>query len=63
MRAGDLVRFRECTFHGEPKEYTEWRLGLLLEYKKWYKIAKINYNGNVYNIHASDVQLHQQAKR
>ena len=63
MRAGDLVRFRECTWHGEPKKYTEWKIGLLLEYKSWTKIAKINFEGQTYQIRANDVQVHKQAKR
>ena len=63
MRVGDLVRFRKCTFHGEPKEYTEWRVGLLVEYHSWTKIAKINYNGDIVHIRANDTQLHKRAKR
>jgi len=63
MRAGDLVRFRECSWHVEPKEYTEWRIGLLLEYATWRKIAQILYDGEVYHIRAEDVQIHKQAKR
>jgi len=63
MRAGDLVRFRQCTFHGEPREYTDWMVGLLLEYTKWTKIAKIDYQGHKYTIRAEDVQLHQRALR
>jgi len=63
MRAGDLVRFRQCTFHGDPKQYTDWKVGLLLEYSSWYKIAKISYKGNVISVHGSDAELHQQAKR
>lgn len=63
MKAGDLVRFRQCTFHGEPRKYTDWMVGLLLEYAKWTKIAKINYQGHTYSIRAEDVQLHKRAFR
>ena len=63
MRAGDLVRFRQCIFHGEPKEYTDWKIGLLLEYSSWYKIAKISYNGEIVSVPGSDAEIHQQAKR
>ena len=63
MKAGDLVRFRQCTFHGTPKVYSEWKVGLLLEYKSWYKIAKISYNGEIVSVHGSDAEIHQQAKR
>jgi len=63
MRAGDLVRFRECTFHGDPKVYSDWKIGLLLEYYTWTKIAKIEHNGEVVSVRANDAQIHQQAKR
>lgn len=63
MRAGDLVRFRECTWHVEPKQYTDWKIGLVLEYKTWEKVAKISYKGRIIRVRASDTQLHQQAKR
>ena len=63
MRTGDLVRFRQCTFHGTPKVYSEWKIGLLLEYKPWMKIAKISYNGHIVSVRANDAQIHQQAKR
>jgi hypothetical protein len=63
MRAGDLVRFRQCTFHGDPKQYTDWRIGLLLEYEPYMKIAKIIFEGQTYKIRANDVQIHKQAKR
>jgi len=63
MRSGDLVRFRQCTFHGEPKEYTEWRIGLLLEYEPWKRVAYILYNGERVSVLPNDAQIHQQAKR
>ncbi len=63
MRAGDLVRFRQCTWHVEPKKYTDWVVGLLLEYKTWTKVAKILYEGKVYQVRANDVQIHKRAKR
>ena len=63
MRAGDLIRFRECTFHGTPKVYSEWKIGLLLEYHTWEKVATVSYNGHIVRVRASDTQLHQRAKR
>jgi len=63
VRAGDLVRFRQCTFHGIPKVYSEWKVGLLLEYRPWKKLAYILYNGEQVTVHPSDAQIHQQAKR
>ena len=52
MNAGDMVRYRESN------EAT-WKLGILLEYEKWYKIAKILSGGKILSVHASLVQLHQ----
>ena len=63
MRAGDLVRFRECVFHGTPEVYSEWKVGLLLEYKPWMKIARISYNGEIVTVRANNAQIHQAAKR
>ena len=67
MRAGDLVRFREVLSHGvgihQPTVYTNWKIGLLLEYTPWMKIAKINYNGKIKSVRANDVQIHKRAKR
>jgi hypothetical protein len=67
MRAGDLVRFREILTHGaglhQPTVYTKWKIGLLVEYKPWMKIAQILYEGKEYKIRANDVQIHKQAKR
>ena len=63
MRAGDLVRFRQCTFHGTPKVYSEWKIGLLLEYHTWEKVAKISYNGQVVRVRACDTEIHKRAKR
>ena len=67
MKAGDLVRFREVLSHGvgihQPTVYTNWKIGLLIEYKPWTKIAQILYNGKEYRIRANDVQIHKQAKR
>ena len=63
MRAGDLVRFKQCLFHGTPKVYSEWKVGLLLEYHTWEKVAKILYNGQIVRVGASDTQIHKRAKR
>ena len=62
MRAGDLVRFKICLWHVDPKRYTEWKVGLLLEYLTWTKMAKILYEGEVHTVHASNVQIHKRAK-
>ena len=63
MRAGDLVRFKEITFHGIPMTYTEWRIGLLKEYHTWEKIATIIYNGKEIRVTASLTEVYKRAKR
>ena len=63
MRVGDLVRFREIVFHGDPIQYSDWRIGLLKEYRSWEKVATIFCEGKDYRIRASQVQIHKQAKR
>ena len=51
MNAGDMVRFRE------DNEAT-WHVGILIEYEKWYKIAKVLCRGEILSLHARHVQLH-----
>ena len=63
MRAGDLVRFRQCTFYGHPKQYTDWKIGLLLEYESWRKLAIILFEGDILRLRPGDVQIYKRAKR
>ena len=63
MRVGDLVRFREIVFHGDPTQYSDWKIGLLKEYRSWEKIATILYKGKDHRVRASLIQIHKQAKR
>jgi hypothetical protein len=49
MKAGDLVRFR-------LQPGFDWKVGLLIEYYKWEKIATVLFNDNVVRIAARDVQ-------
>ena len=63
MRAGDLVRFRECIWHIDPKEYTDWKVGLLLEYSTLAKMGTVLFKGNKYRARGEDIQLHKPAKR
>ena len=62
-----MVRFRmpwkpdwnlanRTSIHPIPSYCEEWRLGLLVEYYNWEKIATIMYEGNLYRIPASNVQ-------
>ena len=61
MKAGDIVRFRKSGLlrHDFPdKAPILWKVGLLVEYHTWEKIATILYEGEIYRISARDVQLH-----
>tara|TARA_Y100000389_G_C17234892_1_gene400074 strand:- start:390 stop:575 length:186 start_codon:yes stop_codon:yes gene_type:complete len=49
MKSGDMVRFVH------PTE-AEWKLGLLIEYHKWEKIATVLYEGGLMRIAARHVQ-------
>lgn len=59
MKAGDLVRFRyELTERRKRDDcgVWEWKLGFLVEYKKWEKIATILCDRKIYRVRAEDVQ-------
>jgi len=51
VKSGDLVRF----IHPLTTS-TEWKLGLLIEYHKWEKIATVLYDGGLMRISARKVQ-------
>ena len=50
MKAGDLVRFK-----GKHAGYG-WRIGLLVEYHTWEKVASIFYEGEVIRVRAENCQ-------
>jgi len=50
MKSGDLVRFNNT--HGN------WQIGLLIEYHKWEKIARILFEGKLVSYRPINVQLH-----
>ena len=52
MNVGDMVRFR-------TSDKIPWDIGILIEYEKLLKVAKILAHGKMVSIRASDVQLHQ----
>ena len=59
MKSGDLVRFRKSEW--QIKKPTDcgiwtWKIGLLVEYKVWEKIATILYDGKIHRVHAAEVQ-------
>ncbi len=55
MKTGDMVRFKtkRASFFSR---YETWKIGLLVEYHTWEKVATILYDGKVIRVHASDVQ-------
>ena len=62
MKAGDLVRFRHPHYiHSLDGVLTnstapEWKIGILIEYHQWEKIATILSDDTVFRIAARDVQ-------
>jgi len=59
VKSGDIVRFRrEAWPRKNPSDcgMWEWKLGLLIEYNTWEKIATILHAGKIYRIHPSEVQ-------
>ena len=58
MRQGDLVRFK--VYQVKPKKSSDcgiWevKLGILVEYKKWEKIASVFSEGSIHRIRAEFV--------
>ena len=59
MKSGNLVRFRAPHWLGGaglPESQRPWLVGLLVEYRKWEKIATILYDDELLRIAARDVQ-------
>ena len=59
MKKGDLVRFQHEEFQiKNPSDcgMWRWRIGLLIEYHTWEKIATILSDGEVFRIRGSEVQ-------
>jgi hypothetical protein len=54
MQPGDLVRFMKSNMK-DP----EWRIGILIEYQKWEKIARILYEGKVISMRPDLVQVYK----
>jgi len=52
VNAGDMVRFRTCND-------AAWDIGILVEYEKLLKVAKILSGGKLVSIRAAMVQLHE----
>ena len=59
MKNGDIVRFKSYTLrpvNNHDCGIWSWKLGLLVEYEKWEKVASILCEGEVLRIRAEDVQ-------
>tara|TARA_Y100001938_G_C8079088_1_gene427969 strand:- start:1499 stop:1714 length:216 start_codon:yes stop_codon:yes gene_type:complete len=54
MKDGDFVRFRDVLNH-RTQELSEWKYGVLIEYKSWEKIATVLHNGEVIRMRAEYV--------
>jgi hypothetical protein len=56
MKNGDLVRFKAPYFVDGRYEGDEWLVGLLIEYRKWEKMATIMYEDKLLRLPGRDVQ-------
>ena len=55
MKSGDMVRFKSSKID-LVNDVLPWRLGLLVQYKPWEKIATILYSGELIRCRADNVQ-------
>ena len=49
-----MVKFREVLNH-RTEELSEWRIGLLVKYESWEKVASVLYKGEMLRIRAQYV--------
>ena len=59
MKPGDLVRFKMERYERlKPEHCGIWdmKIGILLEYHSWEKVASVFCDGKVYRVHGSEVQ-------
>ena len=57
MKVGDMVRFRAPHPSFVDGDFDRpWLVGLLIEYRKWEKIATIMYNDELIRVAARDTQ-------
>jgi len=54
MKTGDMVRFRDVLNHRD-NVFSEWKIGILVEYQPWEKIASVLYEGEVLRLYARHV--------
>ena len=62
MTSGDLVRFKSISTARRHRLFPldsqdgEWRIGLLIEYHTWEKVATVLYRGQTFRMRAEFVQ-------
>ncbi len=54
MRTGDMVKFRDVLNH-RTQELSDWKIGLLVHYTSWEKIASVLYKGEIRRMRAEYV--------
>lgn len=54
MKTGDMVRFRTVINHRD-EVLSAWKVGILVEYQPWEKIASVLYGGEVLRLYARHV--------
>jgi hypothetical protein len=54
MRAGDLVRFKHVRLPAVVQPV--WKIGLLVEYNTWEKVASVLYKGKILRLRPENVQ-------
>ena len=66
MKAGDIVRFRDEIYRRDKDSdcgmWNPEKIGLLIEYNTWEKIARILYEGKIISVRAENTQLAVRAK-
>ena len=55
-----MVRFRKPVYPVQNRsdcgQWSDWKLGLLVEYQSWEKVATVMHNGELFRIRAEYVQ-------
>ena len=51
MITGDMVKFRFVLNHRD-EILSAWKIGILIDYQPWEKIASVLYEGEVFRLHA-----------
>ena len=54
VKTGDMVKFRDVLNH-RTEELTDWKIGLLVHYETWEKVATVLHEGEMRRIRAEYV--------